>query len=157
MKTKFLREVVSWFETEPRRLDMHEWHRYRPADHDPNNPPCGTAACLAGSTCIIAGKARPHLSPKYKGFYLSPENGWGETAKELLGLSFAQANRLFRPDEHTSYLHSGDDFPEGADKLPKSKWPKRYADAYRKATTAAERFKVLKNRVNHFIKTRGAE
>lgn len=136
---------MEYFKEEPRRLDMEDWHQGHLQDY---NPPCGTTACFAGATCIKFKTARQsHYDSSY---YLPPISGWGESAAKILGLTDSQADRLFRLDSGATRLVE-------TVKDTKNIWPKRYANAYGKATTPAGRFKVFLNRVNHFLKTKGAE
>ena len=142
MNTTKINEIVEYFKEEPRRLDMEDWHQ---GNLDKYNPPCGTTACFAGATCIKFGTAEPIAGRP--GYYFYPEVGWAESAAKILGLTNSQADRLFRLDGDAFRLVQTEEYT----------WPKRYAAAYRKATTPEGRFKVFVNRVKHFLKTKGAE
>lgn len=140
MNTKLLREVVAYFKEEPRRLRMEHWTKDVVPDAG-DNPPCGTVSCVAGTTCILGGKVE-----RFGNGMIIPSGNrqWDEYAKELLDLNQNQATRLF----HTSMTRG---------KRTKLRWPKKYDDAYRAAKTPADRVKALVSRINHFIKTKGAE
>lgn len=156
MNTTLLRKTVDWIREEPRRLNMDEWFKwFEFPEEDPKKPPCGSQACVAGTVCIISGTATKSLD--YAGFYKPPSGGWAASARQLLGLSYAQANRLFRADREAATVTPKELSNAQEVAYEKFMWPKRYLASYRRALTPAGRFRVLSQRVEHFIKTRGAE
>lgn len=174
MKTTLLRKVVRFCEEEPRRFNMSIWYqdvgsvlkgddetlaRVNEATAGVDQPdeiskdqiaPCGIIGCLAGNTCIVTGlcETEPDSSDPDLIHYYEPGHGWFRAAKEALGLTGIQAERLFYPSK---------EFNEGGGRPGAGHWPERYSLAYRKAKTPEERVKVLRRRVEHFIKTNGRE
>lgn len=134
MNTKLLRKVKEHILAEPRRL-MMAWfiekrlglnHRIhiRGTRKTRPFPKCDTAACVAGWTCLLNDRN----FPKQDGI------SWSNTARELLGITAEQGNRLFVP----------------------SLWPKKFlrgiADDGRPSTA-----KIAAARIEWFIRTKGRE
>lgn len=99
MKVALLRKVKNHILSEPKRLRMWGYvmrkatnkavplatiNKYRPFAK------CGTAACIAGWTCLL------QLKPTETGEFYGVD--YFQHAQELLGLSEAQAEVLFMPD-----------------------------------------------------------
>lgn len=85
MNVKLLRKVIKHISGESRRLEMAVFgEKVDPSE--PDSPPCGTTACIAGWSMILSGK------------YKLTEKGFpydDSAATELLGIDGYQANRLF--------------------------------------------------------------
>jgi hypothetical protein len=90
---------------------------------------CGTTACIAGWAVLLSP-----LDPGFIGDYASK-------ATLLLGLDDEQAIRLFDVIE--------DGYCCG--------WPDKYVRAYLRAKTPRGRARAAMRRIDHFIKTKGAE
>jgi hypothetical protein len=92
-----------------------------------NREDCGTVCCIAGWTCVLVGV---------------PENRASmDVAQEILDLNTAQASRLFTTSEHEW----------------RERWPKRFDRAYYRANDAKQKARIAARRIDHFIKTNGAE
>lgn len=134
MNTRLLRKVQRHILEEPKRYDQDRWliRGDEATIHlEPNDvPACKTVGCIAGWVCVL-GKSIPKLA------YNS-----GIRAKKLLGLTTGQADRLFAPILYADANHC---------------WPEKFETKYRKANTAKKRAKVAAARIDHFIKTKGAE
>jgi hypothetical protein len=94
---------------------------------------CGTVACLAGHVCLDAGDT-PDFGDRTFSSYVVRGNlvvGADVRASEILGISDRQSAILF----YMPY------------------WPAKFREAYLSAKVAGGRVRVLKRRVNHFIKT----
>lgn len=132
MKTKMLRKVQEFLLAEPRQFDMNNWIRSPRLVNVLEMPPCGTVCCVAGAAYVIdknkpLDKVRNDLIKTLSTYRVETE------AKRILGLTEAQATRLFY----------------------KSGWPARFRRAYEKAKTPAERVQAGVKRIDYFIKTRG--
>lgn len=136
----------------PKGFDMDT---FADVEKDESEEICRTACCIAGQALVNAGarvigddlfiaseplKKRINVmdadtygwpSVRYDGTI----KGCELTARNLLGLTMLEGNRLF-------YTHE---------------WPKRFKDGYAKAKTPAGRARVGHNRIKHFIATNGAE
>lgn len=108
MNITLLNRVMKHILEEPRRLLMQSWLVRKGYEEDqiecslPTSeynpkfrpfPPCDTAACIAGWTCILEGKG------KSKRLDLM--------GKRLLGLDKKQAERLFIPDSWPKQFRRG--------------------------------------------------
>ena len=106
MNTELLLRVKAHILEEPKRLRMYEWYKeIGPEDlaECPNNyPACGTVACIAGWTCVLAGNYR-------KGKF---------EAINLLNITYRQAEELFYvfnwPDPFYNRYVNNQDFTERA-------------------------------------------
>jgi hypothetical protein len=105
------------------------------------NPACRTQACIVGEALLVSGKAK--IGP-YGGIVLHKpsDDSLIYIAQDLLRLTKPQMHRLF-------YLHSENAGAAG--------WPTQFEEAYKAALTALDRAQVAKDRILHFIKTRGRE
>ena len=134
MNVKLLRKVQKFLLAEPRRFDMSQW--IAPADNEEANvlkpPPCGTACCIAGAAFMIDRKIKPRGAPERQDIQ---STSIGFAAAKALGLNEDQTNRL--------YYTSG--------------WPMKFEEAYEEAETPLQRAKAGVARIEHFIKTKGAE
>lgn len=99
-------------------------------------PPCGTVACIGGWVNVLSGHRRSKNL---------------DLAKKTLGLTEEQSDRLFAGicyEPEFDCVELGD---------TSRQWPERFQVAYFKARTAAGRARVAVRRIEHFIKTGGAE
>lgn len=131
MNVKLLRKVQKFLLDEPRRFDMCNWITNQAENMDVlKDPPCGTACCIAGAVYVIANKLQ-----------LDPEKEYPSSAEvnyfaiSALGLGKVEADRLFL----TPW------------------WPEELYKKYDSARTPLQRAKVGVARIEHFIKTNGAE
>ena len=109
---------------------------------------CGTLACVAGHTLLMSGyrlsPTNPNVFTAWSGAKVGPFDV-SLVAATLLGLEIVQAEKLF-------YMGN---------------WPEKFQDAYikadasdfglRAAESKAEKLRILKERVAHFIATEGRE
>ena len=138
MNTKLLRRVAKHISEEPRRLNMditlNTIDTYRAERYVKEMPPCGTVGCIAGWTCVLSESV-----PKYFDEVIP-------IASSKLGLTHEQADALFAEPK----FNSGDvDYARV--------WPRRFAKRYLKAKTPKGRASATVARIEHFIKTKGAE
>lgn len=100
---------------------------------------CGTRCCIAGHAIVISGAFRRHeISHPADNLYLLflerlDRPTFMSSGAKILGLTQVQAHRLF------------------------AYWPKRFSYEMDSASSMAARSRVAVKRINHFIKTRGAE
>ena len=129
-----LRQIMAYIKEEPRRLDMLTWGtRFDPSSKekaklvlgwalsqtesadDEELPPCGTAACLAGTAMILFAPDKiQHI--KDDDFAADKIFRFGSNteylAADVLGLDYYTAHMLFMssnwPDElHSAYRYNG--------------------------------------------------
>lgn len=120
-----------------------------------DKPMCGTVCCVAGQALVNAGakligddifvanaSLRRRIEAIGADVYGWPSvrgdntiKGCEHAARNVLGLSMAEGNRLF-------YLHE---------------WPYKYQGAYNHAKSPKGRARAGHNRIRHFIATDGAE
>lgn len=174
-----LRKIERHILAEPRRLNMKRWGTvydlskfaklkkliqgnatYIPGvqeDVAKNMPPCGTVGCIAGWTVFLSKpKIVDKLAEKAASCTVDTTTLDGEAyvrvgqeqlgeaiyqAQDILGLEKEQARRLFYFSNMHGYYH----------------WPLKFEDAYLNAKTPRARAKVTVERIEHFIKTNGAE
>lgn len=129
MKVRLLRKVAKEIEREPRKLDMRKLAETVEPAASRDYPPCGTVGCIAGWACLLSDITVDHAD-------------W-DLGKELLGLNNAQAARLFTAPEAG---YNGN-----------LCWPHSFAVRYVKAKTPRGRMLAAVARIEHFIRTRGAE
>lgn len=134
MKTKneinvpLLRKIQKAIMASPGQLYMGDWFVSEP-DYIPK---CGTAACIAGWAITLSMGVSP-LEAKVR---WESEHYQGPTPEELLGLTDEQAYALFYA----------------------SHWPAPFLEDYNEAGKSAKHnAKVTCARIEHFIKTKGAE
>ncbi len=174
MNVELLRKVVEHVELEPRRFNMHEWYVDATGvvcgeidvcnldvssffdENGSDVPPCGVVGCIAGTTCIISGKAigfpRGIINGRKLFEYKMPIGGWAKNAQKLLELTDDQAERLFYPGYWYAPLYIGSQLHS------ENTWPEPFAGQYfRNRYNPEERVKILRARVEHFIATNGAE
>lgn len=151
MNVKLLRRIQKHISAEPRRFNMHFWGKHYSQYvnlHYSNVPPCRTAGCIAGTACILTGDIQPK---KLKGIKALLNGDYGYIdfplstpfrARRALGLTKEQADRLFLL---STMSRSG------------NSWPDNFELRFNAATTSRQRAKVAVARIDHFIKTKGAE
>jgi len=145
---RLLRRVQEHILSDPRRFNMDYWKRHVSlariaAGEDcifgiesaKDVPPCGTIACIAGWTALLGTPPgnRPLLWSKVR-----------TCATELLGLKPLLDERGF------SY---GSDYRL----FFEENWPERFYHRFRLATSRRQRARIAAQRIDHFIKTGGAE
>ncbi len=152
---KKLREVSKTILAEPKRINMHGFGTAVDPDRAEESelyPPCNTKGCIAGWAIF---NNRPRLWEKVlnatatsisgKAFiedFYRPE----KMAIRILGISKEQAMRLFY-FEDWGFEYKGEYLG----------WPNKFVSRYNKAKTDKIRAKVTAERIEHFIKTNGAE
>jgi hypothetical protein len=129
LNVRLLRRIQKHIMAEPKRYDQNVWIKEVDPNVDPYYPPCGTMACIAGWAQILSAQPGSRVIPSHL------------AASELLGLDVRSSTRLF-----DSVMDLVDDA-----------WPRKFSKAYSMAKTARGRAKVAVRRIDHFIKTKGAE
>lgn len=124
-----LRKVKKHILEEPRRLDMNVV--LNGDQSGPDAPPCGTIGCIGGWTNFLSGK---------------PEDSLSDAAIRL-GLDSDEQGRLFEEPAYTVSQPTEE----------RAGWPEKFMRRYLKAKTPQTRAKVTAERIDHFIKTKGAE
>lgn len=142
---------------EPEQFEMAYWFDGRPCSNGNPRPNCGTAACIAGWALSIDFKQNPlqtarEFKPTFKVVETPSYPFWklyeSETivstghgyiiasrAEEVLSLSQDEGDRLFVV----------------------SNWPMSFRNQMDDARDALQKASVAYHRINHFIKTNGAE
>lgn len=137
MNTKLLRQVKKAILEHPDQFEMRWWFT-NDLELDYGNVNriaggCGTAACIGGWAL--------HLKHKQDTLNATREyidSAWimyATDATDLLGLNADESTRLFNH----------------------AKWPLRFLSRYIKAKQPKARARAAADRINHFIKTKGAE
>lgn len=101
---KALERVADWLEDGAPHTDVgygsHGFDMAYGVETDPHGTGiCGTVCCIAGAVCQfekLGGERNAH----YFSYFDSDRAGAGTVAREFLGLTEAQANRLFMPYNH---------------------------------------------------------
>lgn len=143
MNTRLLRKVQKAIMKEPRRLNMSYFGRE--VDHNMHPeiyPPCNTQGCIAGHVLWIT-HPRVFLRAIAKDDYIISDR-----ARQDLQLTTEQSNRLF-------YFKSWGVVEDGQGNL--LGWSEKFEDRYNMAATPLGRAKVVVDRIEHFIKTKGRE
>jgi hypothetical protein len=148
MNVRLLRKIQKYITAVPARYDQNEIlakgtpgtrHGYL---WDLNTkqlfPECGTIGCIAGwAVTLYRGQIKRDLD----------KLGYLGSAQRLLKLDDDQAIRLF------SAINDRNDRNDWDTDV----WPPKFVEAYNKAKTFKQRAKVASLRIDHFIKTKGAE
>lgn len=151
MNVRLLRRAQKYILAEPRRIDMRQFGtvfdltRQTRSETGLPLPPCGTTACIAGTIAILEGKTDPVAAKRHLKLFGGPYFFGGaarSAAESLLRITYEQAERLF-------YFKAW--------RTNRNGWPDKYATAYDTAKTPAGRARVTVRRIDHFIKTNGAE
>lgn len=138
LNVKLLRKVQKFILAEADRFDMGHWLGPASESYGLLKPACGTVCCIAGAVYAIENK----LDLK-KGYETLPSAY--ETRKfacQALGFDVPDENSCLYPD-NSLFLQTY--------------WPKRYQTAYTTAVTQSGRARAAVRRIEHFIKTKGAE
>lgn len=145
-----LRKLEKFLMREPRRFDMNDGviSAYR-LDEEMNSfleePPCGTACCMAGGAYVLNNKINLSDKEEYpEGLDVDWFNVWNE-ALNYLGLDALQGQRLF----YLKSMHAND--------KETKHWPVKYERLYLAAKTPMERVMVGCLRIEHFIATSGKQ
>lgn len=136
MNVRLLRRVQKHILQEPNRLMMGDyvWHDRPGVKVETDGilhrmPECGTAACIAGWTCLL------EKNPKNVDTYVRTRIGkWSDTAAALLGISKGY-DRLFFVDY----------------------WPERFQERFYEAKTKLQQAKITAKRIDFFINTKGTD
>lgn len=139
MNVELLEKVKQHILEEPKRFFMEDFILEAPAgsavkldDVTRTMPSCGTAACIAGWAVILShGGALPS----------GTRLGCFTEACNLLGFKLDK----FQDSEEADRLFVTSD------------WPSLYRQAYLNAKTVEDKAQIAANRIDHFIKTKGAE
>ena len=146
---RLLRKIQKFLIAEPRRFNMFEG--VEPAEgkvgklylagvaHLLEEPPCGTACCIAGAGYVIDKNLQLNQTSV-------PWQKVHSLFTDKYRLSEDQIDRLF----YTS-------LQAGSTSSFSGSWPKLYSEAYRNAKTPLERACVGVARIEHFISTDGRE
>lgn len=162
MNVELLEKVKAHILEEPRRFNLDYWggivdpnfyNDLYEADDDSDGeiesilakqrPPCGAVGCIAGNVCILAGIVKPSERFNKNYIYELPQNTL-ELAAEALGIEYQQAARLF-------YLSKWD-------RAQGNGWPEPFESRLEECDPGTlEYAQVTAERIDHFIKTNGAE
>lgn len=145
MNVRLLRRVQKYIAAEPRRFNMWDWYlKFRGNTKQFSDlrgailqvPPCKTVACIAGTAVVLTERQIPLRFPVFADTDRSYGSGLIKNiALEKLNLTFYQGERLF-------YLEN---------------WPSKFERRYNQAKTPRGRANAAIARIDHFIKTNGAE
>ena len=160
MNKPAMRELKKWIREEPRRYNQGTWGAAKKANEViDQKPPCGMVACLGGNAVLMRGYQlvypregdRDYASGcrlPNKRETLSIE----ETAQEILGLTWAEAEVLFdgEPSNWTGdaddLLHKAGDIDEQIERMRDD-----FADEEMSNEHSKEQLKVLETRLNSRI------
>lgn len=142
-----LRRIEDQILEEPKRLDMDDWGN---AFEKTGNgvPACKTQGCIAGWAILLKDrkfwKDLVDIAEEsgIAGIAYNLGQSPADKGRELLDLTHDESEKLF-------YINEMDDEGLG--------WPVKFSKQYRSAKTAAGRARATVNRIEHFIKTDGAE
>lgn len=130
LNTKLLKRVAAAILKHPDQFEMAQFFRnYLSLDFPVGG--CGTAGCIGGWGLHLAGKRKTLRGSQSSG-------GSGSTwsrAQRLFGLDDIQASLLFQLES----------------------WPTSFFYRYEHAKTPLVRARAAADRIDHFIKTKGAE
>lgn len=153
MNIKAIWETVEYMEKEPARIDMIDGivSASEAMNYDTHSPyfqvkrilvlpPCDTVSCIAGAAVLSHRDIKKSDLDMWHSWYRVRDE-----AEEILDLSSGEAARLF----YLPTIHGG----SGGDDA----WPDSYEKAYFEAKTPEDRAKVIRERIQHFIDTNGAE
>ncbi len=133
MNTKFLKQIAATILEHPKQFRMESFFStINSMEQRPDR--CGTACCIAGWAIALA----ENLKPNEAWDSVCETEGEAEAhdiAKELLGLTENQADRLFYHEE----------------------WPHEFRDRYNCARSTTQKATVAAKRLARFIKTEGRE
>lgn len=98
---------------------------------------CGLKGCIAGTALFLEDPLTFMRLARQE-----DTEAIERKAQKVLGLSKAEANRLFFTGDQTG---------------GKDHWPDKYTDQFESAGTAAIELRVVDRRIKHFIATKGKE
>lgn len=131
LNVKLLRKVQAHILEEPRRYEQNATiDKGQPGERHISGmayPVCGTIACIGGWAQLLAKRPGQVHILNFK------------SIAKTLGLGMPQALRLF--------AYTWDE----------RGWPEKFKAAYAAAKTPRQRARVAVRRIDHFIKTKGAE
>lgn len=129
MNVKLLRKVKRQILKEPKQFVMEGFFVEAGSDVTPKKiPNCGTAACICGWAISLKNAVTPAEAN------CQSVNEWTD-GEDALQLTREQADRLFAHFD----------------------WPERFFLRYRNAKSFKARAEAAADRIEHFIKTDGAE
>jgi hypothetical protein len=121
-----LKKLKKWILAEPRRYCQEYWlYGIESAVVREQQPPCGTAGCLAGNACLMEGFVPYNPTPWFPGGFYSVKKPKGklsfhvnEKAGKILGLTEHEKNKLFDQNcsgwpAHASRLYYSAKTPKG--------------------------------------------
>lgn len=133
MNKELLNRISEHILEEPRRLNMNYLFR-RVEPNSIDAPKCGTVGCIAGWACLLSNVD------------MEDTNDLWDTARDLLGLTMEESERLFSEPDIAIY-NSGE----------QACWPYSLAEEYEDADTPKERAEVTVRRIKLFSDTNGEE
>lgn len=111
-----------------------------------SRPPCGSMACLAGNTCIIAGLIKPVIQ---EGFVYEFPSNTPYLAEKWLGITEREAGDLFFL---RSWGHAVED--KVKEQVVKVGWPEEFENRLALCQFGSEAYaQVAVDRLEHFIAT----
>lgn len=157
MNVELLRKIQAHILANPKELNMNlvaqNIEGAKVAKKFKPGAPCGTACCINGFAQMFSGRIKPGLGKDAYNMYTLIYDTDYAVGMSILGLTSAQANRLFEPPSETCVDEEYAEYdPIG--------WPIEYAKAYVKAEDAGDYEKAAKvtyDRIEHFIHTQGEE
>lgn len=143
MNIKLLRQIQQVIRKSPTQFNMGDWIT-RHADETDHGAPigvgkCGTACCIAGWATVLNGKRK---------LAKVPHTWMAEPGQRALDITDEQAGRLFWTQQWPLYFR---------DKYWKLSDAALQADLSKRCVFAARLADVACERIDHFIKTDGAE
>lgn len=136
INVRLLRAIGAKALAYPETSNLNLWGSLAPIDED---HPCGAVACIAGTAVLLESRKKFLRVQKRHLKWLFSEPGeqspFFVAAASRLGLTGDQAERLFMP----------------------AGWPARLLERYQAAFEPADRALILNERIELFIKTKGAE
>jgi hypothetical protein len=134
INVRLLRRVQKAIVEHAAHFDMNDWgvdvEKSQVFHDEPSESECGTAACIGGFAVLLSDGRNPPL-----------RSNVAKRAAELLGLSYSvlhdelNGNRLFYVD----------------------RWPAKFSGRHRRAKRNLTRARIAAERIEHFIRTKGAE
>lgn len=128
MNVRRLRKLARYVMAHPSKYDQYSY--------------CGTQACLAGHGCILAGTPVEKIISK-DGTKLLADSTIFRRAKKFFELTQKEAWKLFGPP--CSFSSDG------------TEWPLSFSKRYKSVKTPRAQARVARDRIEHFIKTKGKE
>lgn len=157
-----LRKVEKVILDDPKKFDMGRWATvfdktakgYNPRNKTIVHNSCGTVGCIAGWTCLLADK-----KTQKKLTAIAKQNTKGDVEAgmdEKRAVGRASLSRMLDPQKQALSL-LGIDAAQASKLFHESNWPLSYFLESVNAPTPKARAKIAVARIEHFIKTNGAE